>query len=195
MEELLFRFRWQILASLLGLVLLGAGVFWFTNFERGEDVEVVQEEDALGGQIVAEIAGEVEKPGVYELETGARIEDLLVAAGGITESADWVWVQKNLNRAAKLADGMKIYIPKVGESGGRSVGGSGNQVIGTSGNQGLVNVNTATQSELEALWGIGPVTAKKIIEGRPYSAVEELLTRKILKQNVYEANKDKLIIY
>lgn len=59
----------------------------------------------------------------------------------------------------------------------------------------MVNVNTATQKELEALWGIGPVTAQNIIEQRPYSTVEELLNKKILKTNVYETNKDKLSVY
>jgi len=58
-----------------------------------------------------------------------------------------------------------------------------------------ININTASQNQLESLWGIGPVTAQNIIEQRPYSTVEELLNKKILKTNVYETNKDKLSVY
>ncbi len=59
----------------------------------------------------------------------------------------------------------------------------------------MININGASQKELESLWGIDPVTAQNIIEQRPYSSVEELLNKKILKTNVYETNKDKLTVY
>ena len=59
----------------------------------------------------------------------------------------------------------------------------------------LININTASQKELESLWGIGPVYAQNIIEHRPYSSLEELLTKKIIKKNVHERNKEYLTIY
>jgi competence protein ComEA len=58
----------------------------------------------------------------------------------------------------------------------------------------LININTASASELESLWGIGPVYAQNIIEHRPYSKVEELLEKKVLKENVYERNKSLLTV-
>ncbi|EKD47123.1 MAG: helix-hairpin-helix DNA-binding motif-containing protein, partial [uncultured bacterium] len=59
----------------------------------------------------------------------------------------------------------------------------------------LININAASQSELETLWGIGPVTAQNIIEQRPYSSVEELLSKKIIKQNVYDKIKDQIAVW
>ena len=59
----------------------------------------------------------------------------------------------------------------------------------------LININTASQKELESLWGIGPVYAQNIIEHRPYSKVDELIEKKILKTNVYDRNKDTLTVY
>lgn len=59
----------------------------------------------------------------------------------------------------------------------------------------MININTASQSELESLRGIGPVTGKNIIDHRPYSDVSELLSRGVLKKNVYEDNKDKMTVY
>ena len=60
---------------------------------------------------------------------------------------------------------------------------------------GLIDINTASQEELESLWGIGPVYAQNIIEQRPYSNVEELLTKKVIRSDIYEKNKDKLTVY
>jgi competence protein ComEA len=148
-------------------------------------VEILGEEDAASEVqgLVVEVSGSVAHPGVYELEAGSRVEDALESAGGLTDSANYEWLEKSLNRAAKITDGQKIYIPNEGEE--ISV-----QSFGEEG----ININTASSSQLEALHGIGPVTADKIIENRPYSSVEELLSRKILKSNVYEENRDKFTI-
>lgn len=86
---------------------------------------------------------------------------------------------------------MKIYIPKVGESASNV---SGSTAAGTQVNA-KVNINTATQAELEALSGIGPVTASKIISGRPYSKIEDLLTLKILSKKVFDQIKDSISVF
>lgn len=189
MEELLFRYRWPAAAALGGLILLGAGIFLFrAGVFEGTRVEVVSDSDSVsdsGGRVVVEIAGAVIKPGVYKLGSDDRVEQLLIAAGGLSANADREWVSKNLNRAARLVDGQKIYIPGVGES-----------VKGTTSSTGsaksLININTASASELDTLWGIGLARAAAIIEGRPYSSVEELLTRKVIPSNVYERIKDEI---
>ena len=101
---------------------------------------------------------------------------------------------------AKITDGQKLFIPREGE---QSTESSANNIQGDqttssargSGQQQFVNINTASAKELEGLWGIGPVTAQNIIEQRPYSNVEELLSKKILKTNVYERNRDVLTVY
>jgi competence protein ComEA len=205
-EELLLKYRYQILLVLIGAILIGLGVFLFKNKDSlySSSVEVLESStdiEGIGsGEVVIEVAGAVETPGVYKLFVNARIEDALIAAGGISADADRDWMEKTLNRAAKIIDGQKIYIPRVDEqiSGGSASNVAGYQntsSVGGSDFSRTVNVYTASQRELESLWGIGPVTAQNIIEQRPYSSVEDLLNKKILKTNVYETNKDKLSVY
>ena len=202
-DEFIFKYRWPLTFFLIGAILVGLGVFFAkesTNL-AGDKVEVLEsatEVQEKGSELVVEVAGSVVTPGVYKLASGARIEEALIAAGGVSENADREWMEKFLNRAAKVTDGQKIYIPKVGEevkgnasiTSSSSSSGGGGEVSG-----GLININTATQKELETLWGIGPVYAQNIIEQRPYSSVEELLSKKVVKQNVYDKNKETLTVY
>ncbi|OGM30100.1 hypothetical protein A2630_04590 [Candidatus Woesebacteria bacterium RIFCSPHIGHO2_01_FULL_44_10] len=202
---LLFKFRWQIAFLLVGVSLIGLGIVFTKNSggvlsDKVEVLESATEGQNKNDEIVVEVSGAVENPGVYKLSDNSRIEDALIAAGGVSADADRDWMEKVINRAAKITDGQKIYIAAVGEQTGAlsaSIGG-GNQ-SGSSTNLAssskLVNVNTASQNQLESLWGIGPVTAQNIIEQRPYSSVQELLDKKILKSNVYERNKDILTVY
>ncbi|MCL1862053.1 MAG: helix-hairpin-helix domain-containing protein [Defluviitaleaceae bacterium] len=117
--------------------------------------------------IVIHIAGEVQNPGVFELQQGARVNDALILAGGETGYADLARV----NLAAVLQDAAKIIIPAVGEYLPENVGGIRAD--------GLININTATSVELQTLSGIGPVLAENIITFREthggFSAVDELI--------------------
>ena len=184
--------------GLLGGLLLVVGVFSvvvISSRTGGEDlvIQKASEAEELGSKLVADVAGAVIKPGVYELKAGARINEALIAAGGLGEVADREWVEKNLNLAAKITDGQKIYIPSREES-------NTNKDSPRSTLQGLslkekININTASSAELDTLWGVGEATAKKIIDSRPYGAVEELLTKKAVKNNVYEAIKDSVSVY
>ena len=183
-EKWVFANRQIVIVGFLGVFLIFSGFFIFESgvFE-GTKVEILDSSQiagasASGQEIVVEIAGSVEKPGVYELEAGARVDELLVLAGGLSAAADREWVSKNLNRAAKVLDGQKIYIPQKGESN------ISNTEVG-----GLVNLNTASKGQLESLSGIGAVRAQGIISGRPYSNIEELLSRKIISKSVYEKIK------
>lgn len=204
-EELLFKYRYQILFILLGLILVGFGTFLMRK-ESGvmtdtvEVLEVTTQSEGVMSEVVVEVSGAVEKPGVYKLQNNARIEDALIAAGGVSANADREWMEKLLNRAAKIQDGQKIYIPKKGEqSQALSANDSGGYQTITSNfsgqGSGLININTATQKELESLYGIGPVYAQNIVEHRPYSTVEELLSKDVLKKHVYEKIKDKISVY
>ena len=159
------------------------------------------------GLLVVEISGAVEKPGVYKLENGSRVEDVIIAAGGISINAERIWMEKYLNRAAKIVDGQKLYIPKINEtnvnSSQQTLGESAKNVEGyqtvssdfSAQKSDLININTASLKELDSLWGIGPVYAQNIVEQRPYSNIEELLSRKIIKQNVFERIKDEITVY
>jgi competence protein ComEA len=127
-----------------------------------------------GGEMVVDVEGGVASPGIHRLPSGARVADALAAAGGYSETADLAAAAQALNLAAALVDGQQIYVPVVGDATAGTGGGS---------ESGLVNLNRATQSELEALPGIGPVTAGKIIAAReeqPFTTLDELVTRDVL---------------
>ena len=195
LQELVFKYRWYLTSISIGIIILVLGLVSLTKylpFLDDNKIEILNSETE-NKEAIIEISGAVEKPGVYKLNTGNRIEDALIASGGLSANADRDWVAKTINRAAKLTDGQKIYIPEKSSTSNSSKAGISGDVQGIS--SGLININNASQKLLEELPGIGPVTAQKIIDNRPYSAVEELITRKILKQKVYEDIKNKLSIY
>ena len=199
--DLVYKFRLQILLVLVGLLLIGVGLYFAKVFDfESHEVEVLGETASESGLIVVEISGAVNKPGVYEFSEGGRVNDLLNKAEGVQDDADPLWVEKVINKAAVLKDGQKIYIPFLNEQSEvmtdntESVYQSGSQQ-GDDQTYQSVNINTATQSDLEVLWGIGPKTAQNIIDQRPYSSVDELLEKNILKSNVFERNKDLLTVY
>ena len=211
-EEFLQQYRYPITVFLLGLILVGFGVIYFKvgRDNKSSNIEVLEEATEAqdqGLELVVEISGAVEKPGVYKLSGGSRVEDLLIAAGGISADADREWVEKMINRAAKITDGQKIFIPSKSELAPNQdyqseVSGAKNngdvklyQGVQGSGYENLVNINTSSQKELEELPGIGPVYAQSMIEHRPYSSVEELLSKDALKKSVYEKIKDLVTVY
>src|SRR3972149_6514743 len=117
-ENFVYHNKVAVAVLLGGVVLLGAGIVLSRPFVSQDKVEVLQSAtEAREGpsEITVEIAGQVVSPGVYKFVQESRINDALAAAGGLTVDADRDWVEKNLNRAAKLSDGAKVYIPAAGE--------------------------------------------------------------------------------
>ena len=148
--------------------------------------------------IIVDVEGAVVKPGIYSLNQGSRVQDALILALGLSEKADRNWVEKNLNLAAKLSDGVKIYIPRLGETNPPAGGSSLDVVKGVSadiiGSAALININNASAGELDSLPGVGPVTAQKIIDNRPYAAIDELLSKKSVNSKVFSQIKDKVSV-
>lgn len=116
------------------------------------------EETAASGEVVVHVAGAVSAPGVYTLPADSRVDDAVRAAGA-TADADL----SQLNLAQKLADGQKITVPVAGAA---PADGSSAATTADSDNGGLININTATQEELETLPSIGEVRAQAIITYR-----------------------------
>ena len=205
-QELLFKFRYPILILLIGLILIGGGYFIINSgiASSGTKVEVLSAETEAGPDIhqdiTTEIAGEVITPGVYKLPSGSRINDLLVIAGGLSSKADRVWTDKYLNRASKLTDGQKVYIPGVNQQSNNTTANQTavDQSVSSnilSDSSKLININTGSLSELDTLPGIGPVFGQKIIEQRPYSNVSELVSKGAIKQSLLNKIKDLITIY
>ena len=130
-------------------------------------------------EVYVDVDGAVVSPGVYRLKDGARVSQAIDAAGGLTAEADVT----GLNRASKVADGQKIYVPKVGEQQTVAAdgGADGGAVLASGANDvaGLVNINTASAAELQTLSGIGPSMAQSIIDERskngPFASVDDLM--------------------
>lgn len=192
--EILEKFKIPIGLSLVGLVLIIGGMF-ASNLTDSKP-QVFPKDSLVDSQkiISVDVSGAVNKPGVYQLKFGARVEDTIKSSEGFSSTANKEYISKYLNMAQKLSDGSKIYIPFEGESSFSVSVTQGGVVSGTNA-QNKVNINSSTQSELESLPGIGPVTASKIISGRPYQKIDELSSKKIVSKAVYEKIKDSVVIY
>jgi len=177
----------------LGILLLIGGIFHAYSSRSSEPDLVFQEIKTEDKSVEKEIdvSGAVINPGVYKLANGSRMVDALASAGGLSSEADRDYVDKNINLAAKVSDGLKIYIPRVGEDilfQSQSVGGD---IGGSSGGQ-VLNINLASSTDLEALPGVGEVTAQKIIDGRPYASIKDLKFKEIVGDGTYEKIKDQI---
>ena len=181
--------------------------------ESTEESENIAEEKQE--TIVVHVSGAVNKEGIVELEENSRISDAIDKAEGLKENAD----TKNINLAFKLEDGMKIYIPTTEEtaeemaqegkddktqnyitSSGGVVQGEKDSTTTTSGEQktGMININTATQTELETLPGIGPSTSLKIVnyreENGDFQSIEQIKEVSGIGDAKYENIKDLICV-
>jgi competence protein ComEA len=197
----LIKKNWLPLSlGILGMIFFAYGLIGLLATDKTGSQDIIFEADSSAKQnsvevktILVDMEGAVVKPGVYKLPANSRIQDGLVAAGGLSAQADRDYIAKNLNLATKLADGAKVYIPIIGQAvNGASVPNASSEgmVVGP-----LININVSLESQLDTLPGIGPVTAKKIIAGRPYNSVDELLSKKIVGTKVFDQIKDKISVY
>lgn len=181
----------------VGMICLSIGLIQYFSpksepivFETQGEVKAAEIEAELESVFV-DVSGEVNSPGLYEFEPQSRVKDAIDKAGGISSDADTEYLSKNLNLAAKLTDGAKIYIPKVGQESSTQLVTSSSG-LKTSQAETIISVNNSTQSELESLAGVGPVSAQKIISNRPYANLEELVSKKAVGQALFTKIKDHL---
>ena len=210
LEELakdLFQGKNILLISGLVLLLVGL-VVALTVFSSSssDDIEFITENDMESNRktIFVDVAGAVERPGVYQLDGKARINDALVAAGGLAENADRAWVSKSINLAAPVKDGAKIYVKDTGNQipdTGNQMSEAGYQqteVQNLSASQEKININTSSQSELEKLPGVGPSTAQKIISYRQsnsFSSIEDLMSVPGIGEKTFEKMKEMISVW
>jgi competence protein ComEA len=177
------------------LALVFAGTLWLgLSAGSGREVAVDAASPSTSAgpgsaeERVVYLAGAVRRPGVYRLPAGSRVGDAVAAAGGFASTVDAAASQQRLNLAAPIEDGSKILVPERG-SGASTAAEAGADATPETGEGSLVDVNRAAQSELEELPGIGPVTAKKILEARaeaPFRTVEELRDRKVVGSSTFD---------
>jgi competence protein ComEA len=143
------------------------------------------------GEVVVDVAGAVVSPGLYHLAPGARVGDAIDAAGGFSPRVDVDRVGSELNLAAEILDGAQIHVPSRDDAPATSTSGEPASGPGTGSGAaaGPLDLNRATKAELEALPGIGPVTADKILASRdaaPFTAVDDLRSRELVGEKTFE---------
>ena len=199
-------------ALFIGLILLVAiGVYYFNHLEgdgggtqvsndwleeelptdSNEPVSLELEENPQEEEnLVVDVKGAIKSPGVYEMRLGDRVIDVIEQAGGLHENAD----SNNINFAMKLVDEMVLYIPIVGEEKiiEPTAGGVQNQ------DGGKVNLNKASEAELQTLTGVGPAKATAIIEYRNqnggFKKVEEIMEISGIGEKTFEKFKDQITV-
>ena len=159
-------------------------------------------DNELPVSVVVYVCGAVVNPGVYELSEGSRIDDAVIAAGGFSEDADRTYV----NLAARLSDGSKLQIPTLSETSDEALAKEINSFDtedngfkpGVSDGGGLININTASQTELATLPGIGEGIAGKIIKYRDengsFKSIEDIMKVSGIKDKLFSKIKDQITV-
>lgn len=201
-----------ILIIILILMLIFIGYYIVKKTGNSEYIELDVEEniyenitneisnnEIVEEYIIVHVIGSVKTKGIVKLKQGSRISDVIEAAGGITEDADL----SKINLAYVVEDGQKIYVPNkndsentnnITEEAGENVVGDSNTVS----ESGKVNINTASQTELETLSGIGPSTALKIInyrnENGNFEKIEDIKNVPGIGDTKFESLKENICV-
>ncbi len=162
-----------------------------------------ERDDAARSEVWVHVDGAVNKPGVYKVSVSSpRINDAVALAGGLANDANTA----NVNLAATLSDGQKVYVPHVGEEAPRedqsleqgNAPSIASDTQSAGGGDALVNINTASESELQTLPGVGEATASAIVEerqsGGPFSSVEDLMRVTGIGEKKFAKVKDKICV-
>ncbi|HFI0041082.1 TPA: helix-hairpin-helix domain-containing protein [Streptococcus suis] len=178
--EMLKEYKWQIaLPAAAGLLLTTFLIFsqpaksdqtGLTDFPQLEQTSSSQEQaeesstetSEASSQLVVDVKGAVAKPGLYTLEEGSRVNAAVEAAGGLTSQAD----PKSINLAQKLSDEAVVYVASKDENISVVASTTASSAISPEGNESKVNLNTATEADLQTISGIGAKRAADIIAYR-----------------------------
>lgn len=202
----------RILGGSLAVLLVLLGISWFHTSPAKNQEDSLAWEDAAKPEasaeqknekpdqrdepktVVVDVKGAVGSPGVYEVKTDQRVVDVIEQAGGFQKKAD----QKQINLAQRVGDEMVIYVPKIGEEVKNWTGGGegSEQGNGSSQGNGKVAINSAKESDLDQLPGIGPAKAKAIIDYRkkngPFKKVGDLVNVSGIGEKTLEKLKDQI---
>jgi competence protein ComEA len=202
--------------GIVGIIIVVVIIYFVYNRKENDSIDVnedilvqnntntsISSEEEIKDTIIIHIAGAVKTPGVVELEEGARMEDAIEAAGGLTEDADI----SNVNLAYVLDDGIKINIPSLNdtetsedeeiitENNGENIVENTSNSLATSTK---ININKASQTELETLPGIGASLATRIIEYRDnsgkFGAIEDIKNVNGIGDSKFENIKDLICV-
>ena len=156
--------------------------------EVSVSAEEVVSEEKIPDVICVYVCGEVVSPGVYELPYGSRIYEALALAGGLTEEADGAAI----NQAESLSDGVKIYVPALGEE----LTDTNRQASAQTEQDDRININTADTAKLQEIKGIGASRAEDIINYREsngrFNTIEDIMKVPGIKQGMFLKIRDQI---
>ncbi len=169
--------KWLVAGSIIISVVLALFLLAIRSASAPPSIEVkLADAPATDGVVKVYITGAVVSPGLYQLQTGDRYADALALAGGPTDDAEPLAV----NLARRVKDEDHIHVPRQGEAAPVTAAGDP-----------ILDLNTATALQLEALPGVGPVRAQQIVESRTkdgaFSGADDLVQRKLIPQSMLES--------
>ncbi|MDQ5981957.1 MAG: competence protein ComEA [Patescibacteria group bacterium] len=199
MIEVIQRFKYPVEIILIFLSISITCITFFLYSKETEtvhlanleatDVETIQKET-----ITIDLAGAVEKPNVYTIPSNTTLHEVISMAGGLSKDAAHDYISRTFNMATTLSDKEKIYIPfkEEIEQGliDQNVQILSETTTTETANSSGISINTASESELDSLPGVGPITAKKIADNRPYESIEELISKKAVNSTTFEKIKE-----
>lgn len=197
-------------------IIIAVGIIAFYVYSKDNNYEEISTEEIMvknetqteettdTEKIVVHIMGAVKNEGILELNEGARVSDAINSAGGLAEDAD----MSKINLAYVLEDGVKIRIPSINDepteeyitTDGVEIVESSSQTTQNGGNSksGLININTANETELDSLPGIGPSIAAKIInyreENGDFASIEDIKNVNGIGDSKFEELKDLICV-
>jgi competence protein ComEA len=185
----------KLLLALAGLI--ATVLFLINGLNAGTSEKIVAASDLATdsvqikpAKIYVHIVGEVETPGIYQLDSGSRIVDVIFAAGGFAKSAD----QSSINLAREISDGEQVVVLKAGANNGLTGVSS---AIGSPGSL-LISLNRASALELESLPGVGPALAGRMIDWRTanggFRKKEDLLNISGIGDKLFAGLKDQVTL-
>ena len=196
MNDSLARYR-PYLAMMLLFALVLIGTIYLLRRPEPAPITITTptpRPSATIASLIVDVRGAVNKPGVYTLAVGSRVQDVLTLAGDVVSSAD----TRSLNLARKLNDGEQIYVPTLGEAtpvpptAASKTTSARTPTIKAP--QGKININTATLDELDALPGIGPAIAQRIIDYRTqngdFKKIDDIKNVRGIGDALFEQIKD-----
>lgn len=168
------------------------------NNNESEEIEIIDKDEKENKEIVIHITGAVKKQGIVKVKQGSRIADVIESAGGVTKDTDL----SKINLAYVVEDGQKIYVPNINdkniEIGITEEAGDGVVEENTEKKTEKVNINKASQTELETLNGVGPSTALKIInyrnENGNFKSIEDIKNVPGIGDAKFESLKNEICV-
>ncbi len=201
MVEIIQRIKYPIEIILIFLSISITCITFFLYSKETETIhlsnlEVTDVQTSQKDTITIDLAGAVEKPNVYTIPSNTTLHEVINMAGGLTKDAAHDYISRTFNMANTLSDKEKIYIP-FKEEIEQGIIDQDNQILSETTSTEIVrtdgiSINNASESELDSLPGVGPITAQKIVDNRPYESIEELVSKKAVNSTTFGKIKEQI---